>query len=67
MKEELLLFCSWKKKVPVDGYIHHTHINYNPETHIAIIPFSTLCGGSCVCFNVLMDNRQIKRMYSGSV
>lgn len=46
---------------------YHAHSAYSSETHRAIIPFSALCSGSCVCFTVLMDNRQIKRMYSGSL
>lgn len=65
----LLLLVFWKTEkdelcVPVHGCISWDCI---PETHRAVIPFSVLCGSSCVCFNVLMGNRQMKRMYSGSV
>lgn len=68
-KRNFCYFSNKKKnnlRLPMVTY--RTHSAYMaPKTCGAITPFSALRVGSCVCFNVLMDNRQMKGTYSGSL
>lgn len=51
------------KNLRLDVDVYHMHPGDSSET-CRELTFSVLRGGSCVCFNVLMDNRQMKGTYS---
>lgn len=61
----------WKRNFCYFGHEEymdtHHKILEGLATHWVISPDSALCRGSCVCLNVLMDTRQMKGMYSGSL